>query len=285
MGVHVGEMDKLAAVVILYNPDKNVVNNIKSYIHYIDILYVVLNTEVNIDIYNYLYNEEKIRIIKHRENEGIAKSLNEVLCLVKNNYSWLLTMDQDSSFISNSVNKYLAIIGELDAKEIYGVTSKITCNDIISSGENFDYIDRCITSGMILNVKIAVECGGFCEDLFIDEVDYEFCYRVNERGFKLIRYPYKVMKHYIGNEKICSVAGVKFSTENERYFRLFYIYRNCLYVMSKYKHTRKKYIIALLKRTIKIIIAEDDKMRKIKYAFKGIKAFLFNQMGKLKKWD
>ncbi len=35
--------DKLAACVVLYNPDKNVIKNIESYIKFVDILYIVDN--------------------------------------------------------------------------------------------------------------------------------------------------------------------------------------------------------------------------------------------------
>ena len=275
-------MKKIAGVVILYNPSIIVIDNIKTYVNDLDVLYVVLNSKINNNsIYRYIKNEEKIHVIKHNENEGIAKSLNEVLKLVENKYIWLLTMDQDSAFASDTVYDYLSIVNDVDESIVYGITSKITCNQIIKSSDKYDYIDRCITSGMIVNVNIAIESGGFCEDLFIDEVDYEFCYRVNDKGYGLVRYPHKIMQHFIGNEKTYSILGYKFASDNESYFRLYYIYRNCLYVMREYPHTRKKYMWALLKRTIKIIIAEDDKMRKIKYILKGIKAFFFNKMGKL----
>lgn len=276
-------MKKIAGCVILYNPELSVIDNIKTYLPYIDVLYVVLNSDISGEIHEYLDGEENITTINHYENEGIARSLNEVLNLVKANYNWLLTMDQDSMFVSSSIEKYLHVVEKVDIDEVYGVTSVITDNKIIKYAKEYDYIDRCITSGMILNVKIAYRYGGFCEDLFIDEVDYEFCYRLNKEGFKLIRYPHKIMQHYIGNEKIYSLFGFKFSSENEKYFRLYYIYRNCLYVMNEYKDIRGKYILTLLKRTIKIILAEDDKVRKIKYALKGVKAYFTHETGKMKK--
>lgn len=43
-----------------------------------------------------------------------------------------------------------------------------------------------ITSGSILNVTIAKQLGSFDENLFIDEVDSEFCYRAQKMDIRLL---------------------------------------------------------------------------------------------------
>lgn len=49
----------------------------------------------------------------------------------------------------------------------------------------------CITSGNIINISIALSCGGFDENLFIDSVDEEFCIRCQKYGFLLYEYTKK----------------------------------------------------------------------------------------------
>ena len=143
-------------------------------------------------------------------------------------------------------------------------------------------VEGCITSGMLVNVNLAIECGGMNEDLFIDCVDYEFCYRCNEMGYRLLLYTKNIMHHCVGESREYDVLGFKFVSENEKFFRLYYIFRNSLYVMNRYSHTRWRSIISLCKRFIKVILVEDDKVRKIRYITKGIHDYFFNKMGKIK---
>ena len=78
---------KLAGCVILYNPDKDVIRNIESYIRYLDKLYVIDNLNGEF-ITNELKNKyDNVEIIKHSKNMGIAYSLNEVLSLCQNGYT------------------------------------------------------------------------------------------------------------------------------------------------------------------------------------------------------
>ena len=100
---------KYAGVVVLFNPDDKVLENIKTYINYLDKLYVVDNTP-NSDN-SKLFNNKKIEYIANRENKGIAYALNiGAKRALKENFDFLLTMDQDSSFPKGSVKKIIDYI-------------------------------------------------------------------------------------------------------------------------------------------------------------------------------
>lgn len=64
---------KLAGVVVLYNPDQKVLDNISSYIDELDVLYLVDNS--NADNSKFFLND-KFEYIPLLKNTGIAHALN-----------------------------------------------------------------------------------------------------------------------------------------------------------------------------------------------------------------
>lgn len=131
-----------------------------------------------------------------------------------------------------------------------------------------------------------MKIGGFDELLFIDEVDHEFCYRgyLDKLSiYKCIEGIY--LRHSLGNmiERFFIYRTLK--CMNHNYVRKYYIVRNRMYVYKKYSFIDKKYFIknylkANLRLIFDIVLFENDKYRKLKYAFLGFKDFLFDRMGK-----
>ena len=57
--------------------------------------------------------------------------------------------------------------------------------------------------------------------------------------------------------------------------------RNKFYMLKKYKKYRSRYIYYILNDFFKVIFYEKDKLRKLKYMFKGIADFMKSKMGEL----
>lgn len=275
----------LAGVVVLYNPDESVFENIKSYAPFLDILYVVDNSaKINKSLIEKIKKIFSIQYILHHDNKGISYSLNEVLRLSLGKYKWLLTMDQDSKFYQNSFIEYSAMLSSVD-DEVYGICPTYEYPEKtgdMSILKMLIPVDRCITSGNIIRIDIALSCGGFDENLFIDEVDHEFCYRCKQRGYKLIKYVPNILLHNLGNPIFANILGVHFKTFNENYIRQYYIFRNKLYVANKYPEIRWMYYWELFKWAVKIILVEPNKLTKIKYAIRGCLDFKRKKFGKYK---
>jgi len=68
----------IAGVVVLYNPDPIVIQNIQSYLPFLYVLYVIDNSESpNMNIVEQLRElGEKIKYIALGENRGVAYALN-----------------------------------------------------------------------------------------------------------------------------------------------------------------------------------------------------------------
>lgn len=281
---------KLAGCVILYNPDKDVMRNIESYIKYLDRLYVIDNQNGKI-ITDRLKNKySNVEIIEHSENMGIAFSLNEVLSLCQNKYTHLLTMDQDSCFDIGIMYKYKNAISGFDWEKTVGVGPKILDYSTTPKYSDVSYQETLgvITSGNIISIKNAINIGGFDEKLFIDEVDYDFCYKGILKNYKVYVYNSGIyLKHSLGNmiERFFVYRTLK--CMNHNYIRKYYIMRNRFFVYKKYhsmneKFFVKNYLKANVRLIFDILFFEKDKMRKLKWALVGAKDFLFGNMGKKK---
>ena len=92
---------KILGIVTLYNPPKEVGENLSSYAPFLDGLYLWDNTAGGSNVDSLLPPEVAKRVLMHRRgrNVGIAMALNAAIDLaLKEGYTHLLTMDQDSRF-------------------------------------------------------------------------------------------------------------------------------------------------------------------------------------------
>jgi len=269
----------LAGVVILYNPDAMVLKNVQTYIDEIEVLYVIDNSDiVNNSVVEKLKKMDKIRYIHFNENRGIAYPLNFILSKVRD-YEFLLTMDQDSCFKPNVMKKYkehISIWAEKDSS----IAVFAADNTGLIHSKLYQFEESVMTSGNVIKTDIAKSIGGFREELFIDEVDSEFCYRLRRFAYKILIFYDLKMEHHLGNIKRYNTWAGHFNTTNHNSTRRYYMARNMLYIMGKYPEVRIKYLKNFIKMIIKIILAENYKLEKMKYIGKGIHDYRHGRFGK-----
>ena len=276
---------KIPATVIWYNPDTENIENIKTYIDYVEKVYIIDNSMNNNKKLCSSLNNNKIEYVYNKKNLGIAKALN-LACekAISDGFKWILTMDQDSSFDSKNIEEYLKIFSQIKNDNI-GIISPnhVLKNDItkLEKDEIFIDTDHVMTSGNLLNLSVWEKVGEFDENLFIDEVDSEMCYRMIEEGYQIKQLNKIKMCHELGNLEKRNFFFRKISILNHNYVRKYYITRNKFYIFKKYKKYRIRYVYYILNDFFKVILYEKDKVRKLKYMFKGIKDFFQNKMGEL----
>ncbi len=274
---------KIYGVVVLYNSDVNVLNNISSYLNDVDKLYVVDNSEIyNNSLIQKLQNDSKIQYIDNKGNRGIAYALNLGAKLaIDDNINWLLTMDQDSGFDKGSLEKMIKWINEKKTDNIAIVSPMHSVNARDNYQRQYDLVT--MTSGNLLNLKIFQKIGGFDEKLFIDSVDTEYCLRLNMNGYRIKRCKEIILRHNLGDIEIKNFLFCNFYVTNHNAIRWYYIARNRLYTWKKYKKYFAWYIRYEQKMTLKQmvkIVAEDDKILKFKMIFKGYIDYKKGKFGK-----
>lgn len=277
---------KLAACVVLYNPDEGVVDNIKTYASGVDEVFAVDNSdEPNAPLLDRITAlGENVTVIPMHGNQGIAAALNRGLKEAsRRGYGYILTMDEDSYFTDDTLQRY-----KNKAEALFASDEKVIQVGIHNSGDKDDDLvvnnetpDWLITSGSIMRVEDSLAAGGFLEKLFIDEVDREFCYRAADRGYSFRRVLDLTMQHNLGSPIRGKILGREFEAMGHSKIRKYYIFRNCTYVMKTYPRTRKPYRHFLFATWLKTILVEDDKMNKLKYMRMGRRDAKRGRFGRL----
>ena len=111
---------KIAGTVVWYNPDSENSKNIKTYIDYVEKLYIIDNSKKDNKKLSEELNNKKIEYIYNNgKNLGISRALN-LACekAEEKGFSWMLTMDQDSSFDSENIKEYFKIFNKIQIYQI-----------------------------------------------------------------------------------------------------------------------------------------------------------------------
>lgn len=272
-----------AAVVILFNPDKSVWDNINSYIDYVEVLYVIDNSTVCNSLLN-----EKIFALPHAKllhsgsNIGIAKSLNLALehCS-KDKHMWLMTMDQDTAFNAGDMPLFLETFYGLLAQNVALFSpfhnAKGIQENIFPLYVEKEYV---MTSANIVNVKIAKKIGGYREDFFIDEIDHDFCFRLRDAGYRILQNTSLAVSHQLG-EMHPNYRHIRLYRPS----RLYYMVRNYLYLKKEHQDShqdffkqRDKYLRVFMFKQIRY---GENRMQNILMILKGMMDYGFNKIGKL----
>jgi rhamnosyltransferase len=270
---------KLSAVIITYYPDLNtLLINIKSFIRNVDKLIIWENTPL-IDRDKYRFDlsvyEGKVILMGTGINIGIASALNNsIKWSIDNKYSHILTMDQDSFFEETHFVKYIDSIKSYLNDNIGVYSPNINYNGHLSYDlkTSTKQLNLTITSGAIHPLKIFSTTGLFREDFFIDAVDYEFCFRIQKIGFKIIVFTNIILNQQFG---YTTKTKLGFKTLNYSSARTYYIIRNHIILWRQYPklyENKSRFILHhIILRIPKVILAESQKKEKIKAILLGLK--------------
>lgn len=274
---------KISTLIIWFNPDYQAKNNLLPYINIFEKIYIVDNSSRDNSLI--IPKDDKVYYLPLHENLGIAKALNIGCKKAKEDgFDWALTMDQDSLWEENKLKSYINFCEQIinkyhDVKSIaafpmmehsvtYSILKKIQNCKHVESKNTYEFCDRCICSGNLIELNIWEKLKGFYEPLFIDDVDYEYCYKLRNAGYKIIQSNVHVFLHTIGTGKKTILPGL----DKHGSFRLYYIIRNKLFIIKNYPkyaseyHYRFYLVILILQKCFSKKFIENIKI--IKEAFK-----------------
>ena len=276
---------RIALLTIFYKPDftdiKNFIEISKSFQgRYCFINSILTQNEIK------LLTSNNIEILGNGTNIGLSRAYNYTFkeCL-KNNFDLCFITDQDSKFESIVIEKFIiSSINMFVSDKYLGITSMSLFSEnkyIKDTKEDFSYEKFVINSGSLISCKIWREIGMYDENLFIDMVDYDFCYRLKKLGFKIIKYKIFTFKHSIGKVNKYLFNLIEYNSYNHQ--RHYKIIRDRLYFSSKkyFKKTplnKLKLLIEiyakLLKHLLLILFFENNKYLCLKAIVKAMIEFL-----------
>ena len=266
---------KISCGIVSFNPDIELLqSNIEAIKNQVEQVFVVDNGSNNTNAVGRLVDKyNSVRLIKNAENRGIAAALNQCCkASFEAGYKWIITLDQDSICPEHCVDGLSQFI---DVEKKVGIVAPLIVDrevGVLGHHPNgYAEVRTCITSGAMTNLAVWSALKGFDEKMFIDSVDFEYCYRVRKAGYKVIQTDQVQLSHSIGNATMCRFLFWKFKNTEHSAFRDYYIAQNNVYYPRKHRlwlHFLRGNIRNL--RSILIVSCyEDDKAEKVKAIFDG----------------
>lgn len=276
---------EIAAVVVLYNPDNGMFDNLLTYMNQVKKIYVIDNSDCkNINYLKNLKKYEKVKYFDNGGNKGIAAALNIGAGLaIQDGYQWLLTMDQDSkatthmikimeNYINKNSDQKLGIVAA------YPLRPYEKHRNLLKRKRNRYEV---ITSGNLVNVQAYHAVGGWEDKLFIDYVDTDFCLRLRQAGYQVIQCEDALLKHNLGNNTTHLECGCYLNRSPQR---IFYTVRNGCYIIKKYRDFSPNHIAEFKRIVIKSVFYEllygNRKLVKMLCVIRGYYAFRKGIYGK-----
>jgi rhamnosyltransferase len=269
------EKMRISCGIVSFNPDIDLLqSNIEAIINQVEQVYVVDNGSDNVSAVERLTDQySSVQLIKNPENRGIAAALNQCCkASTDDGYQWIVTLDQDSVCPEHFVDGVSQLIG---IEKKVGIIAPLIVDrsvGVIGHHPNgYAEVRTCITSGAMTSLAVWNELQGFDEKMFIDSVDFEYCYRVRKAGYKVIQTDQVQLSHSIGEATICRFLFWKFKNTEHSAFRDYYIAQNNVYYPKKH-HLWLRFIRGNIRNLRSVLIVsfyEDDKAEKVKAIFDG----------------
>lgn len=264
------------SIVVTYNPDIAILNKALSAVReQVSKLFVIDNNSLNKSDVCCLIEEFKSDSIIFQSNDankGLSVVYNEIFRKAKElGVEWILILDQDTVISSTLVSSFLGYTHEAEIAILCPQIEDRNDATFMKAQKN-EEIEYCINSGSFVRVEAWERVEGYDENLFIDLVDYDFCKRIRQEGYKIKRLHKEVISHSIGEKQIHNILGIKVVVYNHSAIRKYDQVRNWFYLDQKYHgHVTLLPIKRLLICLIKVWIWENDKLNKTTAILRGMR--------------
>ena len=286
-------MKKIHSILVAYNPDTEELNQaVEKLKKQTDIVVVCNNSD-----YDVKFEDEQVKVFNFGENLGIAKAQSiGMKWAFENGADFVLQMDQDSVPNDDLVEKLLECYDKLTSKgykvglvgpQDYDKDTKELNKARLKKGTfiedtNYVSLEQTLSSGSLVPKYVYEVVGGMDDDLFIDAVDSEYCWRIRENGFLVIKSNDALLAHKLGDgkQKILGFLNVGVPSPIRHYYQI----RNTLLLVRRsYVPTYWKYSM-LVKVVFKLFVYPftlNKGLERFKYIIKGIKDGILGRSGKI----
>lgn len=286
-------MKKIHSILVAYNPDLDELNQAVDRLKkQTDIVVVCNNSD-----YDVKFEDEQVKVFNFGENLGIAKAQSiGMKWAFENGADFILQIDQDSIPNDDLVKKLLECYEELTIKEYkiglvgpqdYDKDTKELNKARLKKGTfiddtNYVSLEQTLSSGSLIPKCVYDIVGGMDDELFIDAVDNEYCWRIRKNGFLIIKNNDALLAHKLGDgkQKILAFLNVGVPSPIRHYYQI----RNTLLLVRRsYVPTYWKYSM-LIKVVFKLFVYPftlNKGFERFKYIVKGLKDGILGRSGKI----
>lgn len=291
---HVSSEHLVIAVIVTYNGGRAILRAIAAALPQVDRLFIVDNGSSESTLAELtsplITMNEKIHVHRNPTNIGLAEALNVgVRLALHHNPAWILTLDQDSVLWPGAVDTMLEAVERFAFKsEVALLAPQSLYREI--SGTDSGVADRTgrvrelkiiHSSGNLIRSRVFAEVGPYRAEFFIDQLDYEFCFRLRGAGYRILLVEDAHMEHALGRSTTHYLFRRRFICTNHPPVRRYYINRNRVAVFLQYRDwqylgTQSK---SCAIESVKIVLFEKRKLLKLILSFVGICHGLLGRSG------
>jgi rhamnosyltransferase len=279
------EESAIACIFVLYNPKSESLKKLVDLSARGYQVVAVINA-INDEGLRLIEGHATIQCIKNQKNVGLALALNQGLfCAFQElKTSFAVLFDQDSEF---DLELPLKLVQELMALGDTTACVGPKLLDVKAKGaqyvlHNSGHVQTIPTSGTAISKKTYNDVGPMKEDLFIDGIDHEWCFRASSKGFKIAVSDQLVMSHDMGDASINWFGQYKPLYKNP--IRHFYIIRNSIY-LAQLSYIPIRYrleeVLKIVRRIFMYVWASNDRLKTIQLIAKAIRDGFFGRLGEL----
>lgn len=285
----------LGAVVVAYHPDAGLAERLAALAPQLDKILLVDNSEGPASAALTEAGQlNKVELIRLGRNEGIARALNIGLERLRDRgFSDAITLDQDSTALPGLVSGLLAVRAQVRRTSPapllvapgFAASADVQPHATVQPAWREVYV--AITSGMLIHLPDLARLGprAMDERLFIDYVDFDFCLRARDQGFRIVQTENVLLRHAIGIATQHRLLGRSFSPTNHAPLRRYYRYRNLVRLARRHGRRHGRWLAAELlsigRELVKIVLFERQRRRTFRAILTGIGDGLRGRSGKL----
>lgn len=264
---------KILGIVTLYNPDKvQALYNIELYAPHLDLLIVWDNS---CHCHKDWFQGHHYKYHWDGKNACIAPAVNFAWhYALEHDFDNILIMDEDSRW--DDFRSYRNEIEKIEAEGgIHVFTPYVEGCDKFKIESDIHSRRLFINSGTVVPVEILTAVGGVDEDAFpLDALDHDISLSVIEKGYDTVCLTRHKLHHSLGYPQRMGLFRI--FTPNYNRFRTYHMTRSHIICYRKHRAlmtpTDRDYLYKeiLQRKLLRIILAETDKVGKLKAFFKGI---------------
>ncbi|WP_281165098.1 glycosyltransferase [Liquorilactobacillus sicerae] len=228
--------DEVAVIMVTFNPKLSILKKTLPQLQRCFSLVVSDNGSHNVNqIKQLLRSAPNAKLLAHSRNLGIAKAQNDALRYIFKNLKqikYFCFLDQDSFLAESKILKLCQDLHNLMTSKKAAILGPAIKVPFLGKQNVFQHqyqlVPEIISSGSVIAKQMFTKLGLFSEELFIDFVDYEWCWRARKYGYHVFVDQNVFLKHQLGWKKNEIRRGQNIIAA----FRLYYVFRNCLYLMK-----------------------------------------------------
>jgi rhamnosyltransferase len=220
----------VTAVVTAYHPDDRLAAVVESALLTCTGVIVSDNTPASSASAAEKLDDPRITVLRNGSNQGHAAALNAAVEKLPADTAFVLFLDQDSvlpqalvpALSAHFADEHIGVVAPTPWDAAHGGTYERAAE----TGPVVADRDGVMTSGMLVRRNCLDAVGRFREDFFVDWVDFDFCLRARNAGFRVVQDTSVLLPHSLGDRREHRVGFLRTHVLHYPAWRHYWVARN-----------------------------------------------------------